>query len=81
MYKRQIQIHAQLLADSFVGPAGAGEIHDNRAHGADAMGPAGAVMSDGGGNTLVEGLVQGGDGKVAVDALLDVCLLYTSRCV
>ena len=45
---------------------------DNRAHGADAMGPAGAVMSDGGCDTLVEGLVQGGDGKVAVDALLDV---------
>ena len=36
------------------------------------MGPAGAVMSDGGCDTLVEGLVQGGDGKVAVDALLDV---------
>ena len=67
-----IQIHPELGAYFFIGPAGTGEIHDNGAHGAYAVGPSGTVMPDGGGDPLIQGLVQGGDGEVAVYPVADI---------
>ena len=55
--KNLIQFHSQLGTYFFIGPAGAGEIHDDGAHWPDSMSPSGAVMPDSSGNSLVQGLI------------------------
>ena len=55
--KNLIQLHSQLGTYFFIGPAGAGEIHDDGAHWPDSMGPSGAVLPDGSGNSLVQRLI------------------------